>query len=148
MPRKLSCAWGRGDAYDARTLPPYRCERRFPRPQIGVGTPRSPLPADHSTIGVGSGRPSQSSRSSSGTSTHGPDASNYDIYVLGPKLRLNKHKRQRGHKVKVRRSVIQRSVSSGSSEQLEMTLCGHSSIQVEVRRRSGAGPFSVSVTRP
>jgi hypothetical protein len=79
---------------------------------------------------------------------HGPDASNYDIYALGPKLRLNKHKRQGAHKVKVRRSVIQRSVSSGSSEQLQMTLCGHSSIQVEVRRRSGTGPFSVSVTRP
>jgi hypothetical protein len=78
----------------------------------------------------------------------GPETANYDIYVLGSKLPLAKHKRQGRHKARPRRRVITRSVSRGSSEQLEMTLCGHSSIQLEVRRRSGAGPFSVSVTRP
>ena len=35
-----------------------------------------------------------------------------------------------------------------SSEQLDLNLCGQSSIRIEVRRRSGAGPFTVSVTRP
>jgi hypothetical protein len=78
---------------------------------------------------------------------NGPQGSNYDIYVLGPKLR---GERPRGNhrKFRVSRRVINRSASSGSSEQIDMTLCGQSSIQVEVRRRSGSGPFTVTVTRP
>jgi hypothetical protein len=81
----------------------------------------------------------------------GPEGSNYDLFVLGPKLRVAKHqkKRPQGHpKAKVRRRVIDRAVSGGSVEQLDTTLCGQEAIRVEVRRRSGTGPFTVSVTRP
>ena len=41
-----------------------------------------------------------------------------------------------------------RAVTGGSDEQIDMSVCGQSSIQVEVRRVSGSGPFSVNVTRP
>jgi hypothetical protein len=81
----------------------------------------------------------------------GPEGSNYDLFVLGPKLRVAKHqkKRQQRHpKARVRRRVIDRAVSGGSVEQLDTTLCGQEAIRVEVRRRSGTGPFTVSVTRP
>jgi hypothetical protein len=83
-------------------------------------------------------------------SLSGPAGSNYDLYVLGPKLqraaRLRKHRR--AHRLRPRRRIVGRAVSSGSEEQLGITLCGQSSIRVEVRRRSGSGPFTVSVTRP
>lgn len=82
---------------------------------------------------------------------NGPEGSNYDIYVLGPKLRVAKrHKKRKQHhrKSSVRRRIIDRAVSSGSSEQVSMNLCGQEAIRVEVRRRSGTGPFTVSVTRP
>jgi hypothetical protein len=79
---------------------------------------------------------------------HGPEGSNYDLFVVGPKLRAAKHDRKSQRRAKPRRRVIQRSVTGGSSERLTMTSCGQSVIRVEVRRRSGRGPFSVSVTRP
>jgi hypothetical protein len=47
-----------------------------------------------------------------------------------------------------RRRVVERAVSGGSSEHIDTTLCGQSSIRVEVRRRSGSGPFTVTVMRP
>ncbi len=81
----------------------------------------------------------------------GPEGSNYDIYVLGRKLRVAKHQKkrqQRPRKSRVRRRVIDRAVSGGSFERLDLTLCGQEAIRVEVRRRSGAGPFTVIVTRP
>jgi hypothetical protein len=78
----------------------------------------------------------------------GPEGSNYDLFLLGPKLRAAKHLRKHHRRFRVRRRVIDRAVSSSSSEQIDMNLCGQSSIRVEVRRRSGAGPFAVSVTRP
>jgi hypothetical protein len=88
----------------------------------------------------------------------GPDGSNYDLYVLGRKLRPakadrkaekrgSKHRRHRKAR-KVRRRVITRAASAGSSEQLTMNLCGQEAVRVEVRRRAGSGPFSVTVTRP
>jgi hypothetical protein len=78
----------------------------------------------------------------------GPAGSNYDLFLLGPKLRAAKHFRKHHRRFRVRRRVIHRAVSVSSSEQIDMNLCGQSSIRVEVRRRSGAGPFTVSVTRP
>jgi hypothetical protein len=78
----------------------------------------------------------------------GPAGSNYDLFLLGPKLRAAKHLRKHHRRFRVRRRVIDRAVSVSSSEQIDMNLCGQSSIRVEVRRRSGAGPFTVSVTRP
>lgn len=79
----------------------------------------------------------------------GPEGSNYDLIVLGPKPAGAKLQgKRRNGKVKPRRRVIDRATSSGSSERIEMTLCGQGEIQVEVRRRTGSGPFSVSVTRP
>ena len=77
----------------------------------------------------------------------GPVGSNFDLYVLGPKLRAKRPKRHHRH-LRPRRRVVERAVSGGSSEQIDTTLCGQSSIRVEVRRRSGSGPFTVSVTRP
>jgi hypothetical protein len=62
--------------------------------------------------------------------------------------RWRRHVRRHHRKGKVRRRVLRRAVSGGSSEQLNMTLCGRQAIRVEVRRRSGTGPFTVSVTRP
>jgi hypothetical protein len=82
----------------------------------------------------------------------GPEGANYDLYALGPKLRtakkrLGKHsKRVRG--AGPRRRVLARGVSGDASEQLDLTLCGQDAIRVEVRRRSGSGPFTVSFTRP
>ena len=78
----------------------------------------------------------------------GPEGSNYNLYLLGPKLRVAKHLRKHHRRFRVRRRVIDRAVSVSSSEQIDLNLCGQSSIRVEVRRRSGAGPFTVSVTRP
>ena len=92
----------------------------------------------------------------------GPAGANYDLYVLGKRLPLSKHLRERlrrqhrhhgrhrrHHRLRrTRREVVSRAVSSGSSEQIQMQLCGQSSIQLEVRRLSGSGPFTVSVTRP
>jgi hypothetical protein len=89
----------------------------------------------------------------------GPEGSNYDLFVLGRKLRPskrerlalkrgNKHKKRRARKAEVRRKVISRAASVGSSEQVTMNLCGQEAITVEVRRRSGSGQFAVSVTRP
>ena len=84
----------------------------------------------------------------------GPPDANYDVYVLEPKLRNSKHERRRrergkGHRrARPRRRVIERAVTAGSSEQLELQACGQSGLRVEVRRRSGEGPFTVSVTRP
>jgi len=103
---------------------------------------------------------------------NGPEGSNYDLYVLGRKLRPSKQERKakkralrrlrRGDtsrarrkaraKVRrqrqVRRKVISRAASPGSDEQVTLQLCGQEAIQVEVRHRSGSGPFTVSVTRP
>ncbi|MGH2982569.1 MAG: hypothetical protein ACRDKV_11075, partial [Solirubrobacterales bacterium] len=98
---------------------------------------------------------------------NGPEGSNYDFVVLGPKLRLSKrhrklhrrlrkrhsqrwrrHARRHHRRGNARRRVLRRAVSGGSSEQLNMTLCGRQAIRVEVRRRSGTGPFTVSFTRP
>ncbi len=78
----------------------------------------------------------------------GPQGSNYDLYLLGPKLRIARHLRRKHHRLRVRRRVIDRAVSGGSSEQLDLSVCGQTSIRVEVRRHGGSGPFSVSVTRP
>jgi len=78
----------------------------------------------------------------------GPVGSNYDLFLLGPKLRAAKQLRKHHRRFRVRRRVIDRAVSVSSSEQLDLNLCGQSSIRIEVRRRSGAGPFTVSVTRP
>jgi hypothetical protein len=80
----------------------------------------------------------------------GPAGSNYDLYVLGPKPQGREQVRKHGrdHRLRPRRRIVGRATSSGSEEQLQTTLCGQSSIQVEVRRRSGSGPFTVSVTRP
>jgi hypothetical protein len=77
----------------------------------------------------------------------GPAGSNYDLYVLGPKLRAKRAKRHDRH-LQPRRRVLDRAVSGGSEEQVDTTLCGQSSIRVEVRRRGGSGPFTVTVTRP
>ena len=77
----------------------------------------------------------------------GPAGSNYDLYVLGPKLRAKRAKRHDRH-LQPRRRVLDRAVSGGSEEQVDTTLCGQSSIRVEVRRRSGSGPFTLTVTRP
>ena len=104
-------------------------------------------------------------------SLSGPEGSNYDLYVLGQKLRPAKHERRaqrrregdrkhkgkrghkgqrgkRGQKPSVRRRVISRAASAGSSERLTINLCGQEAIRVEVRERGGSGPFTVSVTRP
>lgn len=84
----------------------------------------------------------------------GPADANYDLYLLGPNVNAARRQRNRHnrhhhhHRRRVRRRVIERAVSGGSNEQLDLTVCGQSSIQVEVRRISGSGPFSVSVTRP
>jgi hypothetical protein len=78
----------------------------------------------------------------------GPAGSNFDLFVLGPKLRAAKRSRKGSRPLTARRRVIQRSVSVGSSEQLDLQSCGQSVIRVEVRRRVGRGPFTVSVTRP
>jgi hypothetical protein len=92
----------------------------------------------------------------------GPEAANYDLYVLGDRLPASRHARERmrrlerrhGHhrrhhrKLPPRRQVVSRSVSPAASEQIQMQLCGRSSIQLEVRRLSGSGPFTVTVTRP
>ncbi len=94
----------------------------------------------------------------------GPAEANYDLYVLGRRIRAARHsrasrkerkrrqhqsrKRRHHRKAKLRRRVIERGVSAGSSEQLELQMCGQKAVQVEVRRRSGEGPFTVSVTRP
>jgi len=99
---------------------------------------------------------------------NGPEGSNYDLYVLGRKLRPSKHERKakkrsqsrlrRGQKgqrresrrqrSRVRRKVISPAASHGSSEQVTLQLCGQEAIQVEVQHRSGSGPFTVSVIRP
>jgi hypothetical protein len=79
---------------------------------------------------------------------NGPEGSNFDLYLLGPKLRVAKHQRKGHRKARPRRRVIERSASGGSSEQLDVTLCGQSAVRVEVRHRGGTGPFTVSVTRP
>jgi hypothetical protein len=83
----------------------------------------------------------------------GPAGANYDLYLLGPKVNAerrqhNRHSRRHHRKPRLRRRVIQRAATGGSSEELNLSVCGQSSIQVEVRRISGSGPFSVSVTRP
>jgi hypothetical protein len=78
----------------------------------------------------------------------GPEGSNYDLYLLGPKLRAAKQERKSRQKSKPRRRIIERSAGVGSSERLTLTNCGQSVMRVEVRRRSGRGPFSVTVTRP
>jgi len=89
----------------------------------------------------------------------GPADANYNVIVFGKKLSDKKlrprkrgrhhHRRHRHHRKRhPRRRVIDRAVSAGSSEHLQLQMCGQKSIQVEVRRRSGEGPFSVSVTRP
>jgi hypothetical protein len=44
--------------------------------------------------------------------------------------------------------VIGRAVTAGTTEHLEIQTCGQSATWVEVRRRSGEGPFTVTVTRP
>jgi hypothetical protein len=77
----------------------------------------------------------------------GPAGSNYDLYLLGPKLRAKGSKRNH-RRLRPRRRVVERGVSGGSEEQIDTTLCGQSSIQLEVRRRRGSGPFTVTVTRP
>lgn len=81
-------------------------------------------------------------------SLSGPSGSNYDLYLLGSKLRKERRMKRRHRRVRLRRRVVERSVTAGSTEQLDLTQCGQSSIRVEVRRRSGSGPFTVSVTRP
>jgi hypothetical protein len=80
----------------------------------------------------------------------GPAGSNYDLFILGPKLPAAKQKKRHrpNSKANPRRRVIDRATSGGSNEQLEMTLCGQGEIRVEVRRRAGSGPFKVNVTRP
>jgi hypothetical protein len=83
----------------------------------------------------------------------GPPNANYDVYLLGPKLHASKRERRRARhhrhaRPRPRRKVLHRSVSGGSSEHLEFQSCGQSAVWVEVRRRSGEGPFRVSVTRP
>jgi len=88
----------------------------------------------------------------------GPVGTNYDLYVLGDKLPLSRHLRERYRRLhrkhhrlrrlRPRRRVVSRAVSGGSNEKIELNLCGQSAIHVEVRRRSGSGPFTVSVTRP
>jgi hypothetical protein len=88
----------------------------------------------------------------------GPAGANYDLYVLGDKLPLPRHLRERYrrahrhhhrlHRLRPRRRIVSRAVTGGSNEQIGLNLCGQSAIHVEVRRRSGSGPFSVSVTRP
>jgi hypothetical protein len=88
----------------------------------------------------------------------GPAGANYDLYVLGDKLPLSRHLRERYrrqhrkhphlHRLRPRRRVVSRAVSGGSDEQIELNLCGQNAIHVEVRRRSGSGPFTVSVSRP
>jgi hypothetical protein len=79
---------------------------------------------------------------------NGPAGSNYDLFVLGPKLRAAKRPKGHHRSLRSRRRVVQRAVSSGSSEQIDMSVCGQTSIRLEVRRRSGTGPFTVTVTRP
>jgi hypothetical protein len=83
----------------------------------------------------------------------GPEGANYDLYALGPKLRaakkrVGKHSKRVRRAAGARRRVLARGVSGDSSEQLDLTLCGQDALRVEVRRRSGSGPFTVSVTRP
>jgi hypothetical protein len=78
----------------------------------------------------------------------GPAGSNFDLYVLGPKLQRDRPGKKRHRTARSRRHIIERAVSGGSSEQVETTVCGQSSLRVEVRRRSGSGPFSVTLTRP
>ncbi len=88
----------------------------------------------------------------------GPAGANYDLYVLGDKLPLSRHLRARVrrahrrhhhlHRLRPRRRIVSRAVTGGSNEQIALNLCGQSSIHIEVRRRSGSGPFTVSVTRP
>lgn len=77
----------------------------------------------------------------------GPAGSNYDLYVVGQRLHARRIKRHRG-KLRPRRRVVHRAVTGGSEERIEMTACGQGSVRVEVRRRSGTGPFSVTVARP
>ena len=96
----------------------------------------------------------------------GPAGANYDLFVLGDRPPVSRHARERmrrlrrhhgrhhhqhghhHHHRKPRRRVVSRSVSGGANEQIDMQVCGQSSIQLEVRRRSGSGPFTVSVTHP
>ena len=83
----------------------------------------------------------------------GPADANYDVYLLGPKLHASKRERRRARhhrhsRPRPRRKILGRAVSSGPSEHLEFQSCGQSAMWVEVRRRSGEGPFTVSVTRP
>lgn len=83
----------------------------------------------------------------------GPADANYDVYLLGPKLHASKRERRRARhhrhaRPRPRRKVLGRAVSSGPNEHLEFQSCGQSAMWVEVRRRSGEGPFTVSVTRP
>jgi hypothetical protein len=83
----------------------------------------------------------------------GPAGANYDVYLLGPKLHASKRERRRARhhrhaRPRPRRKVLGRAVSSGPSEHLEFQSCGQSAMWVEVRRSSGEGPFTVSVTRP
>ena len=83
----------------------------------------------------------------------GPAGANYDVYLLGPKQRATKRERRRARhhrhsRPRLRRKVLSRAVSDGPGEHLEVQSCGQSAMCVEVRRRSGEGPFTVSVTRP
>ena len=82
-----------------------------------------------------------------------PPNANYDVYLLGPKLRVSKRERRRARhhrhsRPRPRRKVVGRAATDGAGEHLELQSCGQSAMWVEVRRRSGEGPFTVSVTRP
>jgi hypothetical protein len=83
---------------------------------------------------------------------NGPPGTNYDLYHMGPKVRaerrLPKRHGRRHRRPRLRRRVIGRAATAGSTEQLDFGVCGQSSIQVEVRRVSGSGPFTVTLTRP
>jgi hypothetical protein len=83
----------------------------------------------------------------------GPEAANYDVYILGPKLHASKRERRRARhhrhsRPRPRRKVIGRAATEGPSEHLEIQSCGQGAMWIEVRRRSGEGPFTVTVTRP
>jgi hypothetical protein len=73
---------------------------------------------------------------------------NYDLYVLGPKQRLARRAGKHRRHLRTRRRVVARGASIGSQEQIDMSVCGQTSVTVEVRRRTGTGPFTVSVTHP
>jgi hypothetical protein len=78
---------------------------------------------------------------------NGPAGSNYDLFVLGQRLQGKRVKRNH-RKLRLRLRVVHRAATGGSEERIAMTVCGQGSIQVEVRRRSGTGPFAVTVARP